>query len=30
MVVFRSENAAYELVKAILKEHEYCKKSDKN
>ena len=26
IVVFRGENAAYEFVKAILKEYEYCKK----
>ena len=26
MVVFRSKNAAYEFVKAILEEHKYCKK----
>ena len=26
IVVFRGENAAYEFIKAILKEHEYCKK----
>ena len=25
-VVFRGENAAYEFIKAILKEYEYCKK----
>ena len=24
--VFRGENAAYQFVKAILKEHQYCKK----
>ena len=24
-VVFRGENAAYEFIKAILKDHEYCK-----
>ena len=27
-IVFRSENAAYEFIKAILKEYEYCKKSN--
>ena len=26
IVVFRSENASYEFVKAIVKEYEYCKK----
>ena len=26
IVVFRGENAAYEFIEAILKEHEYCKK----
>ena len=26
MVVFRGENAAYEFIKAILKEYKYCKK----
>ena len=26
IVVFRGENAAYEFVKAILKEHVYCEK----
>ena len=26
IVVFRSENAAYKFIKAILKEYEYCKK----
>ena len=26
IVVFRGKNAAYEFIKAILKEHEYCKK----
>ena len=26
LVVFRGENAAYEFIKAILKEFEYCKK----
>ena len=26
IAVFRDENAAYEFVKAILKEYEYCKK----
>ena len=26
MVVFRGEIAAYELIKAILKEYQYCKK----
>ena len=26
IVVFRGENAAYEFIKAILKEHQYCKK----
>ena len=26
IVVFRSENAAYEFIKSILKEYEYCKK----
>ena len=25
-IVFRGENAAYEFIKAILKEYEYCKK----
>ena len=25
IVVFRGENAAFELIKAILKEHQYCK-----
>ena len=26
IVVYRGENAAYEFIKAILKEHKYCKK----
>ena len=26
IIVFRGENAAYAFIKAILKEHEYCKK----
>ena len=26
IIVFRGENAAYVFIKAILKEHEYCKK----
>ena len=26
IVVFRGENAAYEFIKAIVKEYEYCKK----
>ena len=26
IVVYRSENAAYEFIKAILKEYKYCKK----
>ena len=26
IVVFRAENAAYEFIKAILKEYQYCKK----
>ena len=26
IVVFRGENAAYEFIEAIIKEHEYCKK----
>ena len=26
IVVFRGENAAYEFIKAILKEYDYCKK----
>ena len=26
IVVFRGENAAYEFIKAVFKEHEYCKK----
>ena len=26
IVVFRSENATYELIKTILKEYEHCKK----
>ena len=26
IVIFRGENAAYEFIKAILKEYEYCKK----
>ena len=26
IVVFRGENAAYEFIKAILEEYEYCKK----
>ena len=26
IVVFRGENAAYEFIKAVLKEYEYCKK----
>ena len=30
IVVFRGENAAYEFIKAILKEFEYCKKVIKN
>ena len=25
IVVFRGENAAYEFIKAILKEYQYCK-----
>ena len=29
IAVFNGENAAYEFVKAILREHEYCKKSKK-
>ena len=28
IVVFRGANAAYEFIKAILKEYEYCKKSN--
>ena len=30
VVVFRGENAAYELIKSILKEYWYCKKVMKN
>ena len=30
IVVFRGENAAYEFIKAILKEYEYCEKVMKN
>ena len=30
IVVFRGKNAAYEFVKAILEEYEYCKKIIKN
>ena len=26
LVVFRGENAAYEFIKAILNEYEYCRK----
>ena len=26
IVIFRGENAAYEFIKAILKEYQYCKK----
>ena len=26
IVVFKGENAAYEIIKAILKEYKYCKK----
>ena len=26
LLLFRGENAAYEFIKAILKEYEYCKK----
>ena len=26
IVVFRGKNAAYEFIKAILKEYQYCKK----
>ena len=26
MVVYRGENAAYEFIKAILKEYKYCRK----
>ena len=29
IVVFRGENAAYEFIKAILKEYQYCKKARK-
>ena len=28
IVVFRGENAAYKIIEAILKEYEYCKKSN--
>ena len=28
IVVYRGENAAYEFIKAILKEYKYCKKSN--
>ena len=28
IIVFRGQNAAYQFIKAILKEHEYCKKSN--
>ena len=28
IIVFRDQNAAYQFIKAILKEHEYCKKSN--
>ena len=30
IVVFTGENAAYEFIKAILKDYEYCKKVPKN
>ena len=30
IVVFRRENAAYEFIKAVLKEYEQCKKVVKN
>ena len=30
IVVFRGEKAAYEFIKAILKEYEYCEKVMKN
>ena len=30
IVVYRGENAAYEFIKAILKEYKYCKKVIKN
>ena len=29
IVVFKGENAAYEVIKAILKEYQYCKKTVK-
>ena len=28
IVVYRGENAAYEFIKAILKEYKYCKKNN--
>ena len=28
IVVFRCENAAYKFIEAILKEYQYCKKSN--
>ena len=28
IVVFRGENAAYKFIEAILKEYEYCEKSN--
>ena len=30
IVVFTGENAAYEFIKPILKDYEYCKKVPKN
>ena len=29
VVIYRGENAAYEFIKAIFKEHKYCKKNNK-
>ena len=29
IVVYRGQNAAYQFIKAILKEHRYCKKVTK-
>ena len=29
MLIFRGKNAAYEFIKAILEEYEYCKKAMK-
>ena len=29
IIIYRSENAAYEFIKAVLKEYKYCKKNNK-